>query len=357
MRNKLIATLLVIVTIFSFTGCGGSSSQTDKTTKDSSTGGSVTEEAGNTSTDPTEAAQETVLLRIALPTWVGYGPLYVAQEKDFFGECGIEVELSIVEGLAERKQALASGKLDGLATAADVFVNLNAVDIPIGIVWVLDRSNGADGIVATSDVKSPADLKGKTIATEIGTTEHLFLLRVLEQYELTGDDIDLLPMTIGEAGAAFVAGKVDAAVTYDPYLAQGIEAGGIAFTTAEYNIDLVDAIGFTNDVIENNPDAIQSFVKAMSMAADYIAQNSVESYGIMAKGLKLEEKDVTDTIAKLECYDLKGNLEQMGTEENPGKIYETTADEADFYLEQTIIEKEPDINSMIAPQFVRSLSD
>jgi NitT/TauT family transport system substrate-binding protein len=50
---------------------------------------------------------------VTLPTWTGYGPLFLAKEKGFFKKNGIDVDLSIVEGLAERKQSLASGKIDG----------------------------------------------------------------------------------------------------------------------------------------------------------------------------------------------------------------------------------------------------
>ena len=32
-------------------------------------------------------------LRLGLSTWVGYGPLYIAEEKGFFKEEGVEVEL------------------------------------------------------------------------------------------------------------------------------------------------------------------------------------------------------------------------------------------------------------------------
>lgn len=338
MKKKILAVLLALTTVISLGACGNSGTNETKTT-------------GNTQ----EAAGELPTLRIALPTWVGYGPLYVAQEKGLFEKNGVNVELSIVEGLAERKQALISGNLEGLATAVDVFVNLEGAGIDMDMVWMLDRSNGADGIVATSDVKTPADLKGKTIATEVGTTEHLFLLKVLEQYGLSQDDINLTPMTIGDAGTAFVAGKVDAAVTYDPYLAQGIEAGGTGFTTADYDIDLMDAVGFTDKVIESEPDAVQGFVDAVAEAMDYIADNKDECVPIMAKGLKLDESDVSSTLDKLECFTLEDNLNQVGeSDDQKGKLYDSVKDIAVFYKEQGLNDTEIDPVSIINPDFIRN---
>lgn len=356
MKKKILALILSVAMVLSLAACSSKE-------EESVTPAESTVEAAETNTEQAVETEETVstentTLRIALPTWVGYGPLYVAQEKGFFEKNGVNVELSIVEGLAERKQALISGNLEGLATAVDVFVNLEGAGIPMQMVWLLDRSDGADGIVATSDVATPADLKGKTVATEIGTTEHLFLLKVLEQSGLTADDITLVPMTIGDAGTAFVAGKVDAAVTYDPYLAQGIEAGGIGFTTADYDIDLMDAIGFSTEVIESNPEAIQGFVAALAETMEYIAANKEECIPIEAAGLKLDEADVAGTLEKLECYDLAGNLEQMGaTEGEEGKLYETVNDISEFYADQGLNDGLIEAEKIINASFVRSLSE
>ncbi len=356
MKKKILAAVLALTTVISLGACGNQEiKETTSTESTQSTENTQSTESTQSAEATTEVTGELTTLRIALPTWVGYGPLYVALEKGFFEENGVNVELSIVEGLAERKQALISGNLEGLATAVDVFVNLEGAGIQMDMVWLLDRSDGADGIVATSDVTTPADLKGKTIATEVGTTEHLFLLKVLEQYGLTQDDITLTPMTIGDAGTAFVAGKVDAAVTYDPYLAQGIAAGGTGFTTADYDIDLMDAVGFTDEVIEAEPEAIQGFVNAVAEATAYIADNREECVSIMAKGLKLDESDVSATIDKLECFTLDGNITQVGeSDEQKGKLYDSVKDIAVFYLEQGLNDTEIDPVSIINPEFIRN---
>lgn len=330
--KKIIAMVMTTIMMFSMVACGNTSSE--------------------------ESSEELTTVRIALPTWVGYGSLYVAQEKGFFEENGLNVELTIVEGLAERKQAMVSGELEGLATAVDVFVNLESVGIEMDMVWLLDRSNGADGIVATTDVESPADLAGLTVATEIGTTEHFFLLKVLEQYGLTTDDIELVPLTIADSGAAFVAGQVDAAVTYDPYLSQGVDAGGVTFTTAEYEIDLMDAIGFSDEFIESNPEAIQGFVNAMSEATDYVENNLDECVVIEAEGLSLGEEEVAETLEKLECFDLAANLEQMGTTEGgEGKLYTSVAEIAEFYYEEDLNENLIEADKIINTTFIENVTE
>ncbi len=362
MKKRIVAVLMSVVMAGALAACGSSSDSSTSASSVSDAGtvaSSVDTKAEESSTESTTAASSggTTTIRMALPTWVGYGALYVAQDKGFFEEQGLDVELSIIEGLAERKQALISGNLDGLATSVDVLINLEGSGIPMGLVWLLDRSNGSDGIVATSDCKSPADLKGKNVAAEIGSTDHYFLLQVLKEYGLTEDDINIVPMNVGDAGTAFVAGQVDAAATYDPYLSQGVEAGGVAFTTADYDIDLMDAIGFSDDFIEQNPDAVQAFVTAVSEASSYIAENRDECVPIIADGLKLEGEDVSSTMDVLESYDLSGNIDQMGADDdNRGKLYDTVAGISQFYADEGLNDGVVEATDLIDPDFVRALN-
>lgn len=312
--------------------------------------------ASCSSSDSDETNESKTKMNIAFPTWVGYGPLYVAEEMGYFNDEGLDVNLSIVEGLAERKQALASGTLDGLATAADVFVNLSASDIDMGIVWVLDASNGSDGIVVDSSINDLSQLKGQKIAVEEGTTLHLFLLKVLEANGLTESDVELVPMTTGEAGAAFVSGKVKAAVTYEPYLSEAENAGGTVYTVIDYPVQLVDALGFSTSFIDDNPDAVQGFVTAVSKAIDYQNNHPNEAAQIMADGLKLDKESVLDTQSKLKIYTLSDNLAQFGESGTSGILYDTIQEESDFYVEQGIIEKSVEPIDLIVPSFVRTLS-
>jgi NitT/TauT family transport system substrate-binding protein len=63
----------------------------------------------------------TRFIQAGLGPWVGYGPLYLARDKGFFKEAGVQVDLIVLTGLAERNSALRSGKLDGLAAPVDYF--------------------------------------------------------------------------------------------------------------------------------------------------------------------------------------------------------------------------------------------
>ena len=289
-------------------------------------------------------------LKVTLPTWTGYGPLFLAKEKGYFEENGIDVELSIVEGLGERKQALASGQIDGMATALDVQVSLAASDIPLNVVWLLDDSYGGDGILVKDDMKEISDLKGKQVAFEVGSTSHMLALTALKDGGLTEEDVEVVPMSAGDAGAAFAAGKVDAAVTWEPWLSNGSEANGkVLLTTKDLPGIIVDTVSFTEKVIED----VQAFVTAMGQAMDYWKENEDEANEIMAKGLKIDVEEFVATAEGLKFLDNEANKELFGTEDAKGGIYQSTENAAKFYKEQGIITVEPAAEDIINPTFIK----
>ena len=335
--KKIMALVLALVLMLSLAGCGASS-----TTKPQTQEG--------------QATAQKAPLKVTLPTWTGYGPLFLAQEKGFFKKHGIDVELTIVDGLAERKQALAGGKIDGMATAQDVQVTLAASGVPVQVVWLLDDSYGGDGILVKKEIQSAADLKGKKVAFEVGSTSHLLMLTVLKKAGLTDKDVQVVPMSAGDAGAAFVAGKVDAAVTWEPWLSKGANANGkVLVSTKDLPGIIVDSISFRQEVIQKRPDDVKAFVAAMAEAMDYWKANKDESDQIMAKGLKIDLKEFTSTVPGLKFLYKEDNKKLFGTSTNQGSIYQATKSDIDFYVEQKIIDKAITPESIINSKFVEGL--
>ncbi|QRG68445.1 ABC transporter substrate-binding protein [Brevibacillus choshinensis] len=339
--KKFLFLLLSVMVALTAAGCGSSNQA----------GGAKPAEGTNAAA-PAPASKTP--LKVTLPTWTGYGPLFLAKEKGLFEKHGLDVELSIIEGLAERKQALAGGQVDGMATALDVQVTLAAAGVPMQVVWLLDDSYGGDGIIAKNDIASVADLKGKKVAFEQGSTSHMLILTALKQAGLTDKDVEMVQMSAGDAGAAFVAGKVDAAVTWEPWLSKASQANGkVLLSTKELSGIIVDTVGFKKDVIEQRPDDIKAFVAAMSEAMDYWKQNADESNQIMAKGLKIDLAEFTGTVPGLKFLHKEDNKKLFG--DGKGDIYVSTKNAIDFYMEQKLIDTAPKPEDVLNPTFVGGL--
>jgi hypothetical protein len=99
-------------------------------------------------------------LRIFYFIWVGYGPLFVAQEKGFFAQEGLEVELINNEVHAAAFGGLYTGQVDAIAGGLqDAPAYSEPDEGPLVCVLALDDDRGGTGIVATKEVRTVADLK------------------------------------------------------------------------------------------------------------------------------------------------------------------------------------------------------
>ncbi len=293
---------------------------------------------------------------ISLPTWSGYAPLYLAKDKGFFAQYGLDVDLSVTQDLSTRKQAFAGKKVDALATALDVQVTVAAAGIPLKIVWAFDDSFGGDGILAKPGIQTIPDLKGKQVAFLRGSTSHLLLLTALSSVGMTEKDIVAVNMTAGDAGAAFVAGRVDAAVTWEPWLTKGSGAAGHVLTsTKEFPGVIADSLSFHADYVKKNPEAVQAFVYAMKDAMEYWHEHPEESNLLMAAGMGITSEEFVETLAGLKLMDYQDNLAFFGTQTEPGPLYATLQNSTNFYYDLKIIPDKKDVKELVEPKFLMEI--
>jgi NitT/TauT family transport system substrate-binding protein len=270
-------------------------------------------------------------LKLAHSTWVGYGPFYIAQEKGFFEEEGVEIELTIMENTSLKMGALMAGQIDIVASTADEFPIYMKDGIPVKYILAVDASKGGDGVVASNDIQSVAGLRGKKVAFEEGSVSQFFLNALLLDAGLTQADIEPVNMTATDSGMAFTAGRVDAAVTWEPALSQGAASpdGHLLISSTETPGLIVDVIAVTEETMNAHRAELEGFVRAWQRALDYLAANPDESYEIMARGVGgwLEDPVVwAETLTGIEYLDLEKNRELFGTPENPGRLYKTLGD-------------------------------
>jgi NitT/TauT family transport system substrate-binding protein len=266
-------------------------------------------------------------LRVFHFTWVGYGPLFVAQEKGLFAREGIEVALiknddhtAAFAGLATRQaDAIAGGLQDAAVFAAPG-------EEPLVCILAMDDSRGADGIVAASDIETIADLRGRSVGVLRGGIPHFYLNFVLREAGLGESDIEVVDLSGEDAAQAFLLGDVDAAVTYEPWLTQGKEAGhGHLLTdTSEQPGLLVDCLITRPAILAERLADFQALARAWDAALHYVEAHPDESAAIMARhvGGWLEDPAVfAETLKGVRFYDAAANRAYFGTAEHPGPIH------------------------------------
>jgi len=269
-------------------------------------------------------------LKLAHSTWVGYGPFYIAQEKGFFADEGVEIELSVMENTPLKMGALMAGRVDLVASTADEFPTYMRDGKPLKYILAVDNSAGGDGVVANKDIATVADLKGRKVAFEEGSVSQFFINALLMRAGLSQSDIKMVNMTATDAGVAFVANRVDAAVTWEPHLSQGAatEHGKILVNSAQTPGLIVDVVAVRAETAEEHAEELKGFVRAWQRALDYLAENPDDGYRIMSEGVGgwLEDPAEFEAAASgIEYLGVERNLEMFGTPEAPGVLAETIA--------------------------------
>jgi NitT/TauT family transport system substrate-binding protein len=251
---------------------------------------------------------------MGIEPWLGYGPWRVAEKNGLFQQNGLDVKITNFDTDDQINAAFAARKLDGTNIATHTALRFAASGLPIKIVLLEDQSTTADAIVAGKDVQSVADLKGKKVAYEEGTTSDILLSYALSQNGMTKKDIKPVPIPAANAGAAFIAGKVDVAVTYEPYLTTALKQNKDAhllYTAGERPGLVGDVFVVADDTIKNKPGQLAALVKTWDQAVKAYQQDPAAGQAIIESAVGSKPGELKSAFDGVKFYDLAQNKSEL----------------------------------------------
>ncbi|NJP10222.1 MAG: ABC transporter substrate-binding protein [Leptolyngbyaceae cyanobacterium RU_5_1] len=256
----------------------------------------------------------------ATNNWVGYSGHHVAVGKNFFKEEGLNVQDLFFQSNTEEMTAFLAGKIDlGWFTSGDA-VQIVAKDPSTKIIYLVDYSNGADGIIGR-DIKSPQDAKGKTIARENILFEKVLLSAYLEKAGLTEKDVSIKDLAAADAAAAFAAKQVDMAVSYEPYLTKAAQQGGgeVIFSTKDTNL-VADVVVARETLIQSRKEDLQKYFWVVDKAVKLLNANDPEALKIAGAKLGVTGDEVKSQLEGAKLFDLEGNKSVAFNKDNPNSL-------------------------------------
>ena len=162
-------------------------------------------------------------INIAFQEWVGYGPFYLAQEKGFLKDEGIELDFIDEQLDSARREAFVSRILDCEAGTVDLLVSKRAQDVPVTAVMELDYSFGADGIITANSIKELKNLVGKRVTFARDDVGETFISYLFYKAGLSMDDITIVSRYPENVSDAFLNNEADAVVTWEPWLSKALK--------------------------------------------------------------------------------------------------------------------------------------
>jgi NitT/TauT family transport system substrate-binding protein len=293
------------------------------------------------------SAQAAQKLTVAHSTWIGYGPLYVAKEKGFFKKAGLDVDLKIIEASSDALAAMQGGQIEVVASTVDNFSLFVGNGANLSLLMTLDESAGGDGIVARKEVASVADLKGRTVGVQKGSIAQFLLAQALDKASLTMNDVKAIDMKSGDAGAAFVAGSLDAAVTWQPWLgkAAATDNGKVLIDTRAMPGLIVDALAARGDFARDHAADFKAFVNAYFDAVEFMKTDPAAANEIIARNLKMSKETLDASLKDVRFFSAKDNADFFKGPDSPAGRLITNAGE--FYRRIGVLRRAPDVQKLI----------
>ena len=208
-------------------------------------------------------------LRIGTNVWIGSEPLYLARELGKLDPAA--VQLVEYPSASEVLRAFRNQAIDGMVISLDELFGLAVDGLKPRVVLVVDVSHGADVVVGRPGMRSMRDLAGKSVAVESGALGAFVLSRALAKSGMQAGDVKVVHLESNEQPSAFEKGRVDGAVTFDPYRTQFLKAGAtILFDSTQIPGEIVDLVAVRQSVLDKRPEAIQALLNGWFGAVDYM---------------------------------------------------------------------------------------
>ncbi len=279
--------------------------------------------------------QSSEQFKIGVVSWVGFGPFYIAEDQGFFKEAGVDATVLKIENDGALRSALTSGELKGIIGALDSMASGIANGLIAKVALKVDESDGSDGLLVREGVTSVKDLKGKRIAFPKGVPCHFFLLNLLKREDMTSKDIEPVYMEAGDAAVAFMAGKVDAAVTWEPWLSKADkpEYGHILISSKEAPGIIVDLFAFSPDTIKNHRKGAVAVLDAWFRALRFLREHPDKGCAIIGKNMGIPKDEVRDMLKGLRFATLEENIRYFES----GAFASSFNEAVDIYKQEKLV--------------------
>lgn len=291
---------------------------------------------------------------------------YIALEKGYFKEQGLDVQLDPFKNSVEMIPLLATGKLDvgGGAVNASLFNAINR-EIPIKVVADKGSAFPASGglkarngqilvvrkdLVDSGRFKSSSDFKGMTIAVpQTASAVYIELAKELEKGKLKDDDVKIVTMGFPEMVSALTNKAVDAAYMVEPIVTQVLQKGIATkwrLASDIYPFHTTGVVLYSPKFMSEQPEAAKKFMVAyLKGVRDFNEallkdKNKAQIVQILVKNTNVKDQSLFDQMSPSGLNnDGYVNVEGMSADQ-------------EWYVAQGLIRQKQDMKDIVDNQFV-----
>jgi NitT/TauT family transport system substrate-binding protein len=246
---------------------------------------------------PTIVRAQSRPLRIALVPIDNNALPFFAQEMGFFAKAGLAAEVQQMQSGAAMTAAVAGGSIDIASSNIVQIAQAHERHVPFTLVapagvYLPQAATTVLMAPATSPLKTAKDLTGKTIAvTAVTSIAQYAPMAWIDKNGGDSKSVKFIEMPVQEMPDAMAAGRVDAAVVQEPFIA------GAKLKNARILADVFGAIGpsylisayfSTSEWAKANPDQVRLFQRVMHETAVWANKNHAKTADILVNVLHVD---------------------------------------------------------------------
>lgn len=253
--------VILIVAAFVVAACGQATPSPAAPDDEATPSGTPEEEA---TPEPEPASLKLTLNFLAGGPQAGFT---YAKELGYYDEVGLDVEIQEGQGSATTAQLVATGQTDIGFADGPAAMQVRAQGGAVKIVAPILQTNAFAVIsLAETGIETIEDLRGKTVAIQPGTAQTTLLDAILEENDMSEEDVNLVNIDPAALVGALLQGAVDAILAGADFQSVQIRDRGFEINEQFYRDNGVPTVGLSiivnDEYIEENADVVARFVAA-----------------------------------------------------------------------------------------------
>ncbi len=286
---------------------------------------------------------------------IGYQPsssvLLVGKAKGLydleFAKEGVKVEWIPFLSGPVMIEAAAGDRVDllGVGNMPVLVARAGGIDIKVIAKAAFNPATNAVLVRPDSPIRTIADLKGKKIAAQVGSSVHYFLYQLLTPAGLSMKDVNLVNLAGPDQGPALESGAVDAIVLWMPYRTQLEKAGKVRVLADSAHVPgSFSFYAVRNSFGTGHPTLVEAFLKATQATNHYMRKHPTETLDLLAKDSQFPKEALAES--------LKGFGWSM---EITGKDIQEMKDIKDFLKANQVLRNDFDIRGLFDIRYLEKL--
>ena len=252
----------------------------------------------------TPSLERPVPLRLAYGKKIHYAPQIIAIKRGFFADSGLALEAKVVQAGIQAAEALTSGSADAAVMGDAPGIIAAASGMPVKIVASYGGGEKMHRLVAgpKSRIRTPADLKGKRVAVQMGSSTHGAFLLFLKKIGLDADDVKLVPLNPSDMPEALLTEQIDAGVGSEPWpsnIEERVEGSYEVATLSGLGNNYPLVMLVTEAYAQEHPEAVVAALRATQKAVDLMHTDPDRAADLISEATGVpaaRERKIMDTL-------------------------------------------------------------